>query len=221
MSPPTTRSIRLFAGLKEQAGTPQLTLTCADGTTAADLRRLLVAAHPELAVGIDACRVAVGEKFVDEHERLPSDGQIALIPPVSGGQDADTNPPPADAPSRSRSACLTTEPLDPAAVAAEVDHEGAGATTSFTGRVRRQSRGVVVTHLEYEAYGPMALRVMQTIVDGIEASVEGARVAIHHRLGHLSVGEAAVVIAASAPHRAEAFDACRQAIEALKRDVPI
>ena len=67
----------------------------------------------------------------------------------------------------------------------------------------------------------MAERALAAIIDRIEAEVPGSRVAIHHRIGHLEVGDAAVIIAASAPHRAEAFDACRAAIEALKREVPI
>jgi molybdopterin synthase catalytic subunit len=87
--------------------------------------------------------------------------------------------------------------------------------------VRRHSRGKTIEHLEYEAYAPMAVRVMDEIRARIETELPGTRVAIHHRIGRLAVGEPAVVIAASAPHRAEAFAACREAIEALKRDVPI
>src|SRR5690606_31877317 len=102
-----------------------------------------------------------------------------------------------------------------------VEHADAGGIATFTGNVRRHSRGTTVEHLEYEAYEPMALRVLEQICARIEREIEGSRVAIHHRIGHLVVGETAVVIAASAPHRAEAFAACREAIEALKRDVPI
>jgi len=213
MSLSATRKIRLFAGLKEEAGGSYLSMDCPRGTTAADLKQLIAAAHPHLAPRVGFCRVAVGEKFVAEDVELPLDGEVALIPPVSGGQDAEAT--------RSRSAALSMEPLDAAKVACEVAVDTAGATTTFVGNVRRLSRGLIITHLEYEAYRPMALRAMQEIVDRIESAVEGSRVAIHHRLGHLAVGEAAVVIAASAPHRAEAFEACRRAIEALKRDVPI
>ena len=78
-----------------------------------------------------------------------------------------------------------------------------------------------MSRLEYEAYGSMARRTMAVLIDRLEAEFPGARVAIVHRTGILSVGEAAVVIAASAPHRDEAFAACREAIDRLKRDVPI
>ena len=224
MSPRTSRNIRLFAGLKEAAGRSHMPLECPEGATPADLKGLVAAAYPEIASLADACRVAVGGKFVADDAPLPAEGEIALIPPVSGGQDVDRAPLDTDddtASDRSRSACLTTLALDSTQVAREVAMDTAGATTTFVGNVRSHSRGLIITHLDYEAYRPMALRVMQEIVDDIESDVEGARVAIHHRLGRLVVGEAAVVIAASAPHRAEAFDACRRAIEALKRDVPI
>ncbi len=224
MSLPNTRSVRLFAGLKEGAGRTHLLIACPGGSTAADLKAQAATMVPGIASLVDACRVAVGEKFVADDAPLPSDGEIALIPPVSGGQDVDRGLIDIDDRSgtdRSRSACLTTHPLDATQVAREVAMDTAGATTTFVGNVRSQSRGLFITHLDYEAYRPMALRVMQNIVDGIETEIEGARVSIHHRLGRLVVGEAAVIIAASAPHRAEAFDACRRAIEALKRDVPI
>jgi molybdopterin synthase catalytic subunit len=116
---------------------------------------------------------------------------------------------------------LTDRPLELAPVVDAVEHRGAGGVVTFVGNVRENSHGKTIEHLEYEAYGPMAVRVMADIAAKIEADIEGTRVAIHHRVGRLEIGEAAVVIAASAPHRAEAFAACRDAIEALKRDVPI
>ena len=96
-----------------------------------------------------------------------------------------------------------------------------GGVATFSGYVRRHSRGLQVDHLEYEAYEPMALAVMAAIARRVEDEISGAAVAIHHRLGRLELGECAVVIAAATPHRSGAFAACRLAIEALKRDVPI
>lgn len=100
-------------------------------------------------------------------------------------------------------------------------HPGQGAVATFTGVVRDHNQGKEVVRLEYEAYPTMVLRTLERIVRGIEADIAGARVAIAHRTGVLAVGDLAVVIAASAPHRAEAFAACRRAIEELKADVPI
>jgi len=98
-----------------------------------------------------------------------------------------------------------------------------GGECVFFGRTRAEVHAEhgPLQRLRYEAYAPMATAVMTAIADGIEAEIEGAKVAIHHRVGVLGIGETAVVIAASAPHRAEAFEACRAAIERLKEDVPI
>jgi molybdopterin synthase catalytic subunit len=96
-----------------------------------------------------------------------------------------------------------------------------GGLVTFTGMVRRHSRGTTVDHLEYEAYGTMAVREMTRLCDEIEAEIAGVRLAVEHRTGRLEIGELAVVIAAAAPHRAEAFTACRAMIDRLKDRVPI
>lgn len=116
---------------------------------------------------------------------------------------------------------IFSEPIDPRIVEAAVAHPGAGALCVFHGVVRDHSRGKRVTQLEYEAYPPMAEKVLAQIGEEIAGRWPGARVAIVHRTGRLEVGETSVVIAVSSPHRAEAFEACRYAIEALKTRVPI
>jgi len=116
---------------------------------------------------------------------------------------------------------IVSHPIDPRAVEAAVAYPGAGALCVFHGVVRDHSRGRRVTHLEYEAYPPMAEKVLTQIGEEIAGRWPGARVAIVHRTGRLEVGETSVVIAVSSPHRAEAFEACRYAIEALKTRVPI
>jgi len=104
-------------------------------------------------------------------------------------------------------------------VVARVSHAGAGAVDVFVGRVRDENEGQRVVLLEYEAYRPMALAEMERI--GRELEKDGVRVAASHRVGALRVGEVAVVCAASAPHRAEAFAACRALIDGIKHGVPI
>lgn len=116
---------------------------------------------------------------------------------------------------------LTDAPLDPRAVEALVRRPDRGAVLTFVGTVRDHTGPHRVRHLEYEAYASMALRVFEAIRGEVDARWPGTHVAIHHRLGRLEIGEAAVVIAVSAPHRAETFDACRHVIERLKQDVPI
>ena len=96
----------------------------------------------------------------------------------------------------------------------------AGVVT-FVGAVRDHARGRTIRHLEYEAYPPMAIAEMERICDAARQRWAGVRVAIAHRVGHLEVGDLAVVVVAAAPHRAEAFEACRYAIDTLKETVPI
>lgn len=116
---------------------------------------------------------------------------------------------------------VTGEPLDERAAVECLVSEGAGAIATFVGRVRNSSRGRDVTMLEYEAYPTMAQRVFAQIADEAKARHDIIDIAIHHRVGSLSVGEASVVIAVSSRHRAAAFDACRYAIDRLKQIAPI
>jgi molybdopterin synthase catalytic subunit len=116
---------------------------------------------------------------------------------------------------------LSAEPLSLEAVVAVVAHPGAGAVVTFVGAVRATNAGHAVTRLEYEAYPSLALAEMGRILAEIAAEVPGVRVAVHHRTGSLEVGDAAVISAASAPHREEAFDACRRVIDRVKARVPI
>jgi molybdopterin synthase catalytic subunit len=116
---------------------------------------------------------------------------------------------------------LTDQPLDPRAVEALVADPACGALVTFVGTVRRTNEGREVDYLEYEAYPGMAEKKMAEIAEEIRARWGLERVAIGHRLGRCEVGEASIVIAVAAPHRAEAFEACRYAIDRVKEIVPI
>ena len=116
---------------------------------------------------------------------------------------------------------LTGSAIDTAEVLARVTHAGAGAVDAFIGLVRDHNDGRAVTLLQYEAYAPMAVAEMQRIASEIETDMPGVRVAVSHRTGSLAVGDCAVVCAASAPHRGEAFSACRRLIDEIKHRVPI
>ena len=118
-------------------------------------------------------------------------------------------------------ALVTANVLSLDALVRSVARAGAGAVVTFTGTVRDTNDGRPVTKLEYEAYASMAQAEIRRIVSEIEAEVEGARLAVHHRTGELAVGDVAVLCAASAPHRTEAFRACRLAIDRVKERVPI
>jgi molybdopterin synthase catalytic subunit len=104
---------------------------------------------------------------------------------------------------------------------AAVSHDGAGAIASFVGVVRATNDGRAVTLLEYEAYGSMAEAELARLLDDVAAEIGGVRVFAAHRVGALRVGEAAVICAASAPHREEAFRACRTLIDLIKARLPI
>jgi molybdopterin synthase catalytic subunit len=111
--------------------------------------------------------------------------------------------------------------VDPAALVRHVGAGQDGAIVTFDGFVRNESHGRATRYLEYEAYEPMALAKMREIGAQIHERFAIHRVAMVHRLGRLDIGETSVFIAVSAPHRAAAFDACRFAIDTLKRTVPI
>lgn len=113
------------------------------------------------------------------------------------------------------------EPLSIEATTALVAHPGAGAIDVFVGVVRDHAEGRAVSSLEYSAYESMAHKEMARIVAEVEAEIPGARCAVHHRLGLLQVGDLAIVCAASTPHRAESFAACRALIEQVKHRVPV
>ena len=116
---------------------------------------------------------------------------------------------------------ITTAPLDAAALAGGLDTTGIGAVATFLGLVRDNNLGRKVLHLEYEAYEPLALRGLGLIIAEVSEKWPAVRLAIHHRIGRMEIGEASVAIAAASPHRADAFAAARYAIERIKQIVPI
>jgi molybdopterin synthase catalytic subunit len=116
---------------------------------------------------------------------------------------------------------VLAEPLDVASCIAAVSHPSAGGIDVFIGVVRDHNDGQTVTVLEYEAYASMAEKEMERIAAEIHAKIHGVRLSVHHRIGRLEVGDVAVVCAASAPHRDEAFRACRMLIDEVKARVPV
>jgi molybdopterin synthase catalytic subunit len=116
---------------------------------------------------------------------------------------------------------LRDSPLSVDEALAHVRHPGAGALCVFLGTVRNSSEGRAVVRLDYEAYASMAIVEMKRIAEEIDAEIAGVRLAVMHRTGTLAVGETAVVCAASAAHRDEAYRACRALIDRIKARVPI
>ena len=200
-------TVLYFAVFRERLNRDDEPLELAAGSCVRDAIETLAGRHPAIAALRGKFRVAVNEEFADDDRALLDGDEVALIPPVAGGSD--------------RHVRLLDEPLSVDRCVAAVSGPGMGGVVTFTGMVRDHSRGVVVVRLEYEAYAPMACREMTRLCVEIEAEVAGARLAVEHRVGKLAVGDLAVVIAAAAPHRAEAFTACRAMIDRLKDRVPI
>ena len=192
-------TVRLFAGLREQAGTGQRTVELPEGACMANVWAAL--GLGEQPAGL---LFAVNRSYAAADAPLADGDEVALIPPVSGGAIR-----------------LSEDPIDPAAVVAEVADERAGAIATFIGTTRVESRGRTVIRLEYEAYEGMAESVMAELADDLKARYELCEVAMAHRVGVVAIGEISVAIAVSAPHRAAALDACKDAIDHLKETAPL
>jgi molybdopterin converting factor subunit 1 len=199
-----------FAVLRERLGRDEESLELADGASVRDALVALAERHPAFASLRSQIRVAVNQEFAGDELVLAEGDELALIPPVAGGADT-----------AARHVVLSEQPLSLDRCIAAVRGPEMGGLVTFTGMVRRHSRGVTIERLEYEAYGAMAVREMTRLCEEIEAELPGTRLAVEHRTGTLEIGDIAVVIAAAAPHRAEAFTACRAMIDRLKERVPI
>jgi MoaE-MoaD fusion protein len=195
-------SVRLFAGLRERAGSERVDVELPDGASVADL----LAAMGETPVGAlhpGQCVVALNREYAPAAATIGAGDEVALIPPVSGGAGPV------------RAVAVTDEPLDLAAVSAAVRDPRAGAVVCFEG-INRE-----VEALDYEAYAEMARERLRAI-GAQEAARHGlCAVALVHRTGRVELGEPSVIVAASAPHRAEAFAGARALIDRVKAEAPI
>ena len=195
-------SVRLFAGLRERAGSRYIVVELPEGANVSDLLAAM-AATPVGEIQAGQCVVAINREYADLGEAIRPEDEIALIPPVSGGEGPV------------RSVRVTEEPLDVAAVSAAVRDPRAGAVVVFEGVTRE------VGELEYEAYEEMALERLRRIGEE-EAERHGlCAVALEHRVGTVPRSEPSVLVAASAPHRGEAFHGARALIDRIKTEAPI
>jgi molybdopterin converting factor subunit 1 len=225
--------VRLFAMQREAAGAKELRLDVADGATVHEAWDAAVAAVPALAPGRDTLRFAVNGAYADAETPLAAGDEVAVIPPVSGGAGSRD-----DAAGRIR--ILEIHPQRFAATLADdlgrrLATPEDGALVTFLGRTRvtpgtpapgqeaeaARHAGARVEGLEYEAFEPMALAVLDQIADEAEARFGVARLAIVHRTGAVPPGEPSILVVAAAPHRGPAFEAARYAIDETKARAPI
>jgi molybdopterin synthase catalytic subunit len=202
--------VHLFARYREATGQGQVDLEIPEGSTVDTAWSAVVERHPQLTEYRPFTLFAVGHDYVEPDHLLKAGDELCLFPPVSGGRgDADIF-------------AVVDRPLSPDEIAAQVDDPGAGGVVIFSGVVRNQTDGRPVKFLEYEAHAAMAEAKLREIGAAIRGRWPGVRrVAMLHRIGRLEIGESSVLIAVSAAHRGDAFEACRYAIDTLKRTVPV
>ena len=189
-------SVRLFAGLRERAGSERIEVELPEGATIADLLAAM-------ELGPRSCVAAVNREYAGPDTPIGAGDEVALVPPVSGGAGPV------------RQIRITGEPLDLQALADAVRDPRAGAVVLFEGVTRE------VPELDYEAYAEMAQSRLEQIA-AEEAERHGlTAVAIEHRTGTVPRSEPSVIVAASAPHRGEAFAGARALIDRVKAEAPI
>jgi molybdopterin converting factor subunit 1 len=199
-----TVTVRLFAVFRERAGSDSIEVELDDGATVAEALDKL-AERPELTELLERMpvRMAVNRDYADSDTPLSSGDELALVPPVSGGEHDRVH------------VRITDGPLSPESLAGLVSRPEAGAIVTFQGTTRDVSR------LEYEAYREMAEERIAMILRECVEHHSLAAAAAEHRIGSVPLGESSVIVSVSAPHREEAFSGARKAIDRIKAEAPI
>lgn len=204
--------VLFFGQLKELVGTGEEQVELPAGAAVADLLARYRLRVPHWADMQPSLAVAVNQEYAEPDAPLRADDEVAFLPPVSGGA------PEAGTPDRIE---LTRQPIPTAEIAAALKAPADGAVVVFEGIVRNHAAGRETLHLDYEAYEPMAVAALRELAAELRARFALDGLALVHRLGRLEIGETSVLVVVTAAHRAAAFDACRAAIEQIKRAVPI
>jgi MoaE-MoaD fusion protein len=202
--------VLFFGQLREIVGLAEEDAELSEGARVEDLFERYGRRFPRLAEFRTSVAASVNQEYAAWCAPLSNGDEVAFLPPVSGGQQASRD-----------TIRLVHEPIRSREIVESLKAPEDGAVVVFDGFVRNNFKGRRTLYLEYEAYEPMAHRKMCTIGAEMRQKFPVHCFAMIHRLGRLEVGETSVLIAVSAPHRAAAFDACRFAIDTLKRAVPI
>jgi MoaE-MoaD fusion protein len=211
--------VLFFGQLKDIAGRADDTLEVADGGTVAAVFDHYARLFPGFAALSDSIVVARNHAFTARSALVANEDEIAFLPPVSGGAARFTHA------IRDEDAghffALTRDPVDARRIARELLRGEDGAIVDFEGVVRNNTKGRPTQYLDYECYEPMAIQVMAGLGREIARRHAIGRIAMVHRLGRMLIGETSVAILVTAPHRRPAFEAALEAIDRLKRTVPI
>ncbi len=208
--------VRFFGPARDLVGVDEREVSLPTPATVADALTVLAEELPSLRPHLPQYRVAVNATYTELDSPLREGDEVALIPPVSGGAQ-----PLLLQETEFAQVQITREAIDLSRLLSFAATPAAGAIVTFLGTVRETSFGKAVVALSYEAYEAMAIKELHRIAEEIRQRWCVSKVAIAHRVGTLAVGEVAVAIVVSAPHRGDAFEAARFAIERLKEIVPI
>lgn len=209
-----TVRVRFFAGHRDIVGRAEQALTLEDGASVGAAWERLVGTYPRLAGYTGRLLFAVNQQFADPTTPLDDGDELAFIPPVSGGAAAQVT-------SDFAPFLITGVPLDPAPLVAYVQTPEDGAVVTFAGVARNNFDGRATASLHYEAYAEMAVPVLAQIANEARARWPIGRVAVHHRIGRLAIGETAVLVVVAAPHRQAAFEAAAYVMDRIKEIAPI
>lgn len=234
MNDKTKVHVKFFAIFREYVGLKEDWREIEPGMTVEELWKQYTANAKNPRVANIRAAYSVNQRLAKPDTVLNGGEEVGFLPPVSGGSDDErrttdngrrgTDQPGTRRKARGRRAknfWVTDKPLSTAAVVKRVENPGAGGITVFIGVVRDNAHDKPVKFLEYEAYPELAENMLAQIGAEVQARWTDARIAIAHRTGRIEIGEPSVIIAASAPHRAECFAACRYAIERLKVILPV
>ena len=209
-------TVKLFASLRELAGSSDLEEEFeGDTVTVTEFRQRFAERVPALKPQLETVAIAVNEEYTRHGDAPIRDGDvIALIPPIAGGADTDATP----------HFLCTDQVLDRDALRELVRTDASGAVVLFEGIVRNHHEGHEVLRLEYEAYGPMAEKQLAAVAAEVlrdYADREVYDIAAHHRTGPMGIGDVSLLVAVSAAHRKDAFDAALRTVDRIKETVPV
>jgi molybdopterin converting factor subunit 1 len=210
--------VLFFGQLKDITGVTSEDAELSDGARVEDLFERYGRKFPKLAEFRSSIAASVNQEYSEWRAPLASGDEVAFLPPVSGGSQTSGD---GAAVAEGDVVQLVRETIRAQDLLDALKTPEDGALVVFDGFVRNNFKGGKTLHLEYEAYEPMAYAKMREIVTEMRGKFAVHRIAMVHRLGRLDIGETSVWIAVSAAHRGAAFDACRYAIDTLKRSVPI
>jgi molybdopterin synthase catalytic subunit len=211
--------VLFFGLLKDICGRSEDRLTAPANADAGSVFDHYAALYPRLAEMAPSIVIARNQEFTIRNQPLSDGDEVALLPPVSGGSSNAPIHEISDPEGHYFS--LTRHPIDLRAIESLLLQGLDGASVTFQGVVRNNTRGRATLRLDYECYEGMAIRKMAEIGRAIASEFAISRIALVHRLGTMEIGEASVVVVATAPHRRPAFDAALEGINRLKRLVPV